>query len=154
MRHLRPMVLGVAMAVALLACDGGLPRPPDTISWLSYSEALAQAASRDRMVLVYIHAKWCGYCRRLNRVLADGRIQAYLNDHFLAAHVDFDREKQIVSQFGTQAVPELWFLGADGQRLKKASGYVDAETLYRILQYMHHGDYRQMSFNQYLKRKG
>ena len=83
--------------------------------------------------------------------MAQPKIQTYLNDHFIAVRVDFDREKEIVRQFNVQGIPDIWFLDSSGKRLRRATGFVSEKILLSMLKYMNTDSYQTMSFDEFIR---
>ena len=79
------------------------------------------------------------------------RIQTYLNDHFIAVSVDFDRNTEIVKQYNVQGIPDIWFLDSRGKRLRRATGFVSEKILLSMLKYMNTDSYQTMSFNEFIR---
>lgn len=120
------------------------------IIWSAYDDGLLKAAETDKQVIVNFTAKWCGYCRKMDReVFTDPRVIEMLNDHFVAVKVDGESKKELningykiteknltVREFGVRGFPTFWFLESDGSKIGPLGGYVPAETLLEVLTYV------------------
>nr|WP_321398003.1 thioredoxin family protein [uncultured Desulfobacter sp.] len=127
---------------------------PDAILWNDYTPGMALAEKEGKSIFLYFHADWCGYCRKLkNETFKDDRIKAYLNDNFVSISVDTDKRQNLAQQWGVRGLPTLWFLEADGKKVNSLPGFVDADQLYSILQYIHTQSYKNMTYQEYVQQK-
>ena len=100
----------VAMAVAVAASTGpalaGELRAYDNASFRS-------AQSRNRPVVLFVHAPWCPVCRAqeqaVTQLLADPRFK-----NVTVMKVDFDTQKTVWSKFG--ATQQSTLIGFHGRR--------------------------------------
>ena len=53
-------------------------------------------------VLLNFTAKWCGYCKKMNKIL-----DQYDLGNISLVSIDFDKQKSLVKQYGVNAVPTL-----------------------------------------------
>ena len=133
--------------------DSSTSAPPN-ISWNDYTPGMALAREEGKSIFLYFHAAWCGYCVKLKKeTFTDDRIKAYLNDHFVSIGVDTDKREKIARQWGVRGLPTLWFLEADGTKINSLPGFVDADQLLTILQYIHTRSYNTMNFQEYVQQK-
>lgn len=127
---------------------------PPNILWNDYTPGMALARKEGKSIFLYFHADWCGYCVKLKKeTFTDDRIKAYLNDHFVSIGVDTDKREKIARQWGVRGLPTLWFLEADGTKINSLPGFVDADQLLTILQYIHTRSYNTMNFQEYVQQK-
>jgi len=120
------------------------------IAWNAFDDGLIQAAERDKQVFVSFTAKWCGYCRKMDReVFTDSRVIDMLNEHFVSVRVDGESKKELdvngykiteknlaVREFGVRGYPTFWFLESDGSKIGPLGGYVPTETMLEVLTYV------------------
>ncbi|MGM0656717.1 MAG: thioredoxin family protein [Thermodesulfobacteriota bacterium] len=124
------------------------------ISWNDYTPGMALAGKQGKSIFLYFHAPWCGYCVKLKQeTFTDDRIKAYLNDHFVSIGVDTDKREKLARQWGVRGLPSMWFLEADGEKINSLPGFVDADQLLSILQYIHTQSYKTMNFQEYVQQK-
>lgn len=124
------------------------------ISWNDYTPGMALAGKQGKSIFLYFHASWCGYCVKLKKeTFTDDRIKAYLNDHFISIGVDTDKRQKLAQQWGVRGLPTLWFLDADGKKINSLPGFVGADQLLSILQYIHTQSYKTMKFQEYVQQK-
>jgi len=127
---------------------------PKNISWNDYTPGMALAGKQGKSIFLYFHAPWCGYCVKLKKeTFTDDRIKAYLNDHFVSIGVDTDKRKKLAQQWGVRGLPTLWFLDANGTKINSLPGFVGADQLLSILQYIHTQSYKTMNFQEYVQQK-
>jgi thioredoxin-related protein len=60
-------------------------------------------------------------------------VVSYLNENFIAIRVDFDKEREIVSQYGVRGLPSTWFLSKTGERIGNVPGYIPPKALLLML---------------------
>jgi len=124
------------------------------IAWNDYTPGMTRAGEEDKNIFLYFHAAWCGYCTKLKKeTFTDDRIKAYLSDHFVSIGVDTEKRKKLSRQWGVRGLPTLWFLEPDGTKINSLPGFVNADQLLSILQYIHTQSYKNMSYQEYVQQK-
>ena len=124
------------------------------IAWNDYTPGMALAGKEGKNIFLYFHASWCGYCTKFKKeTFADDRIKAYLKDHFVSIGVDTDKREKLARQWGVRGLPTLWFLEPDGTKINSLPGFVNADQLLSILQYIHTQSYQTMSYQEYVQQK-
>jgi thiol-disulfide isomerase/thioredoxin len=131
-RALRPLGPAVLVLMSLLApCTA---RTQELSDWSSgaaaFDEAMRSRQDEEMPVVVYFYTDWCGYCKRLNRALADGDID--LSD-FLKVRVNpekGDRERALASRFAVNSYPSVFVIPVRSDRATKVGTYGqwDSET--------------------------
>jgi thioredoxin-like negative regulator of GroEL len=64
---------------------------------------------------------------------SDPAIIVALNENFIAVKVDADREVGTASMYRVQALPDNWFIAANGEIIGNRPGYIPPEQLKNIL---------------------
>jgi len=127
---------------------------PQNISWNDYTPGMALAEKEGKSIFLYFHASWCGYCVKLKKeTFTDDRVKAYLKAHFISIGVDTDKREKLARQWEVRGLPTLWFLEADGTKINNLPGFVNADQLFAILQYIHTQSYKTMNFQEYVQQK-
>ena len=127
------------------------PKPEKKeITWNAFDDGLAKAAEGNKQVLVNFTAKWCGYCRKMDReVFTNPEVIEMVNDYFIPVKVDGESKKELdingykiteknltVREFGVRGYPTFWFLESDGTKIGPLGGYVPAETMLEVLTFV------------------
>jgi len=121
------------------------------IQWSSYEKGIEQAEKQNKKILLYFHADWCAFCKKMDTsTFQDQTLVAYLTDNFIAIAVDSEQEKKIASAYRVRGLPTLWLLKEDSEKLSSLPGYVDADRLISILKYVKTESYTKMSFSDFL----
>ncbi len=138
---------GVATAQAATVNSSG-------IQWNDYTAGMARAKQEKKNVFLYFHAPWCTYCTKLKRTtFTDKKIQSYLNDNFINISVNTDVKQALSRKYGVRGLPTMWFLESDSKKISSLPGYVEADQLLKILEYIHTKSYTTMDFNAFLKTR-
>ena len=132
-------------------------KPATEIEWLSYDEGLAKAKKEGKHLFVDFTAKWCGWCKKMDKTtFVEPEIVKMLNNHFVAVKVwgdsnkelDIDgykiTEKNLASKdYKVRGYPTFWFLDPAGARLGAVSGYQPAANLKNYLEFIKNRKYEE-----------
>ena len=135
------------------------------ISWLSFDEALSEAAESGNVILVDIYAIWCGYCQKLQKeVYSQTDIQSYLEDHFEITRLDIEDVEtklqfkgydltaaELAAGLGAEATPTTVFLDSEGDYITRLPGFVPPQDFQQVLEYIGSQAFKEKSFQDYLK---
>ena len=123
------------------------------ISWQGYEDGLAKAKVEDKNVFLYFHAQWCTYCTKLKKyTFTDKKVQAIMDQYFVSISVDTDQNQALATEWEVRGLPTMWFLKPDGSRISSLPGYVDADQMVRILDYIQSKSYDTMSFHEFVQK--
>lgn len=122
----------------------------DGINWLAYDDGLKKAKAENKHVFIDFTAKWCGWCKKMDReTFHEPEVIDLINQSFVPVRVDGDSpheldingykitEKSLTrNEFGVRGYPSFWFLKPDGTKLGKIDGYHDKDFMVRALTYV------------------
>ena len=124
----------------------------DGIRWYSYEEGMALGKSNPKKVFINFFAKWCGFCRRMDKeTFTDKVVVDYLQENFIAVKVDVDKERNVAAQYNISPLPDTWFVSEKGEAIGNRPGYMSAEELLPVLQFIKTDSYLKMSYVQFLE---
>ena len=117
------------------------------ITWLQYDTGLKKAQKENKHVFIDFTAKWCGWCKKMDReTFQEPDVVELINQHFVPVRVDGDSPKELDvegfkiteknltrSEFGVRGFPSFWFLKPDGTKLGKIDGYRDKAFMMEAL---------------------
>ncbi|MBS4013147.1 MAG: thioredoxin family protein [Bacteroidetes bacterium] len=96
-------------------------------SMQSFEKALSDSKQSEKLIMIYCHAKWCGYCGVMEKkVFSQDNVGNYFNEHFINYSVDIDKEeagKYIKAKYEVRALPTVLFINEDGELIHKIIGY-------------------------------
>lgn len=128
-------------------------QPADDILWKDYTPGMALARQENKSIFLYFHAPWCSYCTKLKKTsFKDQKVLAYLKENFVSIQVNTDQNQALAEEWQVKGLPTMWFLEADGKKINRMPGYVEAGQLLKILQYIHTKSYVTMAFNEFMKQ--
>jgi len=109
---------------------GGLALPGAQASDLSQGvlrDALGQAAQKRCLLLVLLHAKWCGPCHAMEKAMVEDQALAHkLHEHFVLVKVDGDSPegKAIQTTYALpQGYPMTLGLSSRGEEIDRLMGW-------------------------------
>jgi len=139
------------VTTALLIWTVSLPATAtDQIKWYSYEEGIALGTSEGKKIFINFHADWCKFCRTMDRqTFKDAGIISYLNSHFISIKVDVEREKTIAKKYNINPLPDTWFLSETGEVIGNKPGFLSAEDLMPVLQFIQTESFLKMSYRQF-----
>jgi len=139
---------------------------PIAVNWLKYDDGLKLAKKENKKIMVFFYTNWCGYCRRMDRyTYKDDEVKKILAENFISVRVngeskdkvsvDKDKitERELASKYVSRGYPTTWFLEPDGEKLSPMIGYRSAEEFATVLTYVAGEWYKEISFQDYLKKK-
>ncbi len=107
------------------------------IHWMTYRDGVATAKAHHKTLMIFFYADWCPYCKKMKaETLADARVINAVNRDFIAVRVNVDREKDIAREYRVRPIPDTWFVSAEGRPIGNRPGFIPADDLLTILNYM------------------
>jgi thiol:disulfide interchange protein DsbD len=126
----------VAGAAAIVVALSGLfgPGKESPIVWTPFSEeALAEAASNGRPVLIDFQAAWCLPCREMERTTFRDPAVVRATREFAALKADVtaqdEQAEALMARWQIPGVPTYVILGPDGQERRRFVGFVPADRM-------------------------
>ncbi|MFQ5454407.1 MAG: thioredoxin family protein [Candidatus Zixiibacteriota bacterium] len=122
----------------------------EKIEWFAYDIGLKKAKKENKHVFIDFTAKWCGYCKKMEReAFSDSNVIKILNNDFVAVKVDGDSKKMLDidgykiteknltrHDYGVRGYPTFWFLKSDGTKLTNLRGYRTTDFITGALNYI------------------
>ena len=122
----------------------------DQIKWYPYEEGMALGVSENKKVFINFYADWCKYCDTMDRkTFQDAGIISYLNSFFISIKVNVEREKSVAKKYNISPLPDSWFLSVKGDIIGNRPGYLTAEDLMPILQFIKTDSFLKMNYQQF-----
>ncbi len=112
----------------VLLAERARPRATAPFGWQhDFTQAVAQARTAGRRVLIDFEATWCGPCKTMDEwIWSDAEVAALLTDGYVGVKLDGDIEKALVDRFRITGYPTMVLLDADGREVRRAVGYLSS----------------------------
>jgi thiol-disulfide isomerase/thioredoxin len=78
----------------------------------------------DAPILLDFHAEWCGPCRQVR-----GAVKELIRNGYPVKAIDIDKQGDVATRYGVDAVPTFVVVDADGRELARTSGVQSAPAL-------------------------
>ena len=116
------------------------PNGAHRIHWLEWSaDAFERARERQKPVMLYLGAFWCGVCQRMDETtFSDTETIALLNAYFVPVRVEDAQRPDIDVRYNRNGWPTLVFLSAEGDYLASVN-YLSPRDFSDVLVRVHAG---------------
>jgi thiol-disulfide isomerase/thioredoxin len=101
----------------------------EKIQWAkSYTAAVADARSHDKLIMADFYTDWCGWCKKLDADTYSNAKVVQLSNQLVPVKVNAEKEGvQLAKKYGVNGYPTILFLNADGDVEAKIVGYKTAD---------------------------
>lgn len=118
--------------------------------WLSLEEALEDAKTTNKQILLFFEADWCIHCKALKQeVFEDAEIKNFVKNNFYPVKLNFDNKDQIfeingeifklsdlTKKFNVESLPLVIFVNYKLEKIAFLPGYFDKEKYCKALKYI------------------
>src|SRR5512144_2404081 len=112
------------------------PRPNKAhlIQWRSWgADALAEARTRDRLILLSLSAVWCHWCHVMDETTySDDEVIGFINANFIPVRVDADMRPDIDTLYNQGGWPSTAILTPQGEVISGGNYIPPGEMLGRL----------------------
>lgn len=134
------------------------------IDWVSLKVAQTKAFEKDKKVLIFAEAEWCGYCKKMDEEVF--RIQAVtdsLKKYFYGVRLNIESDdtvrfngerfskQSLARKFRAFRTPTTIFLDTDGSFVGLQPGFIPGKIYENLLAYIGAERYKNQSFEEYLR---
>ncbi len=139
---------------------------PDALTWNNANTGLEKAKLENKPILMDVYTEWCGWCKVMDeKTYSDPRIVNYLNEHFVMAKLNPEKDSPVsfrgktyqASEFayglGISGYPATAFFESDGKIITVVPGYIKAEDFLPMITYIAERKYYEVAYDEYLKQK-
>ncbi len=119
------MLLTRIIFVLLVSCEvfGDAP-----FSNMSYPDAIAEAKSSGKLVMIDFYTTWCGPCKMLDKTTwKDEKVQQWLKEKTIPLKVDAEKLRPVATKFNVSSYPTIVFLNGDEEVVGRFVGYKPPE---------------------------
>ena len=135
---------------------------PDMFDWKPLGEAIKLAAENDKKVLVYANARWCTYCKKMEKeVFTQEAIKEKTKQHFYSVWMDIESDEKLTfrGQEMTQiqfsramrvtGTPTFIFFDSEGEIIAGQPGFIPEDMYLQILEFVGSDAYQEQSFGEF-----
>ena len=114
--------------------------------WISLEEAQVEASSTGKLIMVDVYEVGCKYCRAMEReVYPDSTVRVVIDQGYIPVKLDGNSEEPVTvngeqmssrdfaQSKGAFVFPTVLVLNAEGELLKKRTGYMGIDELRQFL---------------------
>ncbi len=152
------------------------PVVDQTITWMSFEEAMKAVKTEKRKVLISVHTEWCGWCKHMDRTtFQDPNIIKFINERFYPVKLDAEQKEDISTPekvykyekgdgkergfhqlavaltMGRLTLPSTVFLDENFRVLQPIPGYKDPKTFEMMMTYYGDNHYKSTPWTVYQK---
>jgi thioredoxin-related protein len=124
------------------------------IHWYSYDDGIEKMQNENKKGYLHFYTDWCAYCKLMNRqTFSDADVIRYMNANFIPIRINAEKEKKVAQKYGVYRFPANWFLTENAEDILNQPGFIPANILVQILEYINTDSYQSMKFQDYLDKK-
>ncbi|MGK2859749.1 MAG: thioredoxin family protein [Thermoanaerobaculia bacterium] len=136
-------LLAAAFTLILIRIVVPEPRIETLVAWVPLERAAAAATQKGKPILYDFTADWCAPCRSLDRDgWANADVALIVNREFVPVRVDASARDEdldpavlaLKKRYRVEAFPTLVVTDAEGNELRRESGFRNSALLTRFLQ--------------------
>lgn len=99
----------------------------------TYDEAIAMAKEKNMPVLMFFHADWCHWCRKMEKeVLVEENVKTAM-ENYIFFKSDTDKEKEIAKKYHVRGLPSFVIIDSKEKVRKKEAGYKKPQEFAKFL---------------------
>jgi len=122
------------------------------VQWISYEAGMKKISEQDKKGFIHFYTDWCKYCKMMSqKTFSDEAVASYLNHHFVPIRVNAEEQKTVAEEYGVSRFPNNWFIAEDQSSLGKRPGFIPAEDLLHMLEFVNTERYKEMTFQDYME---
>jgi thiol:disulfide interchange protein len=103
------------------------------IAWIKedYKQALAQADSDGKLLMVDVYTEWCGPCKMMDKDTFPQKDVVDKSANFVSLKLDAEKGQGpgVAKSFQVQGFPTILFIDGKGKLVHSVLGYVDAASM-------------------------
>ncbi len=105
------------------------------LKWQTNLQAAHKIASAEnKPMLLVFGADWCHYCKKLEKeTLNSKEVSSYVNDSFVAIHLDADKDKRVAEILKVSSLPCTIVLSPNADLLGRIEGFYTSAPYYKQL---------------------
>lgn len=124
----------VGLLVIAVAFAAGPVAAAEIVWQTDAREAMEQAGTQGRPLLVFVTSRACPHCNRMERgTFRHAGVVRHMNQSFVALKVDADEQPMLVQRLRVSAFPSLLVVTPQRRLLAKQQGYLDPAELNQFL---------------------
>ncbi|MBT9148012.1 MAG: Thioredoxin-like protein [Syntrophomonadaceae bacterium] len=106
----------------------------EEIHWVfNLAEGLKSARQANKPLLVYFHADWCSWCKKMVSDTYSAEEVIRLSRNFICIKVDTDKEPQVAREYKVAGLPTIIFLNPEGEVIKIVTGFRNSADFAAIM---------------------
>jgi thioredoxin-related protein len=144
------------------------------IKWLTFEEAVEANKTNPKLMLIDVYTDWCGWCKKMDKTTySNAIIIAYVNKNFHPVKLDGEQKEDIIhegytfkfkqqgrskyNEFtatllnGKLSYPTTVFMDENVQVLNRTPGYLDTETMEKVLTFFASKEYLTKKWEEFEK---
>lgn len=144
------------------------------IKWITFEKAVELTKKTPKPMLIDVYTDWCGFCKKMDKLTYSNQVIInYINENFYAVKLDGEQKEDIVynnytfkfkpqgrkgyNEFtaalldGRLSYPTTVFLNEDIQLLDRIPGYLDSQTMEKVIKYFAKEKYKDTKWEDFVK---
>lgn len=94
------------------------------------NQAMQEAKNTNKSIFVDFYADWCSYCQMMDdEAFLSPEVKEKLTQNYVLLKVDVDENPDLSSKYQAYGLPTMLILDANGNEVKRISGYQSSEQL-------------------------